>query len=60
MTLKNNDSSENLLELFAEVRQIYFKTKDDFANMSQVEFERELLELDKHIECKIESLKGKK
>ncbi len=60
MTLKNNDSSENLLELFAEVQQIYFKTKDDFANMSQVEFERELLELDKHIECKIESLKRKK
>jgi hypothetical protein len=60
MTLKNNDSSENLLELFAEVQQIYFKTKDDFANMSQVEFERELFELDKHIECKIESLKRKK
>lgn len=60
MTLKNNDSLENLLELFAEVQQIYFKTKDDFANMSQVEFERELLELDKHIECKIESLKRKK
>ena len=60
MTLKNNDSLENLLELFAEVQQIYFKTKDDFANMSQVEFERDLLELDKHIECKIESLKRKK
>jgi len=60
MILKNNDSLDNLLELFAEVQQIYFKTKDDFANMSQVEFERELLELDKHIECKIESLKRKK
>lgn len=51
------DDLENLLELFAEVQQIYFKTKEDFANMSQVEFERELYELDKHIEFKIESLK---
>lgn len=60
MTLKNNDSLENLLELFAEVQRNYFKTKDDFANMSQVEFQRELLELEKHIQIKLDSFKRKK